>query len=94
MNQLVKLIFFALPLSSLVAHASERRVQDFALDDHTVYTIPVSGARVTTISFPSPIAAVDGPFTTTAGKTPGRFRIPPHTGTAYFSPPAPSKDRH
>ncbi len=92
MNQLVRLILFALPLSPLVTHANEQRVQDFALDDHTVYTIPVSGARVTTISFPSPISAVDGAMTTADGKTPGLFQIAHTKGTAYVSLRALAKD--
>lgn len=92
MNRLVRLLFFALLLSSLTAYGSEQRVQDFALDDHTVYTIPVSGVRVTTISFPSPIAAVDGAMTTTDGKTPGLFQIAHTKGTAYVSLRALAKD--
>ncbi len=92
MNQLVRLILCALPLSPLVTHASEQRVQDFALDDHTVYTIPVSGARVTTISFPSPIGAVDGAMTTADGKTPALFQIAHTKGTAYVSLRALAKD--
>jgi hypothetical protein len=50
-----------------------------------VYAVPVSGARVTTVSFPSPIAAIDGALITTDGKTPGVFQIAHTKGTAYFS---------
>jgi len=92
MNRLTKLILFALPFSSLVAHATEQRVQDFILDDHTVYGVPISGARVTTISFPSPIAAIDGALVTSDGKTPGVFQVAHTKGTAYLSLRALAKD--
>jgi len=67
-------------------------VQDFTLDDHTVYAVPVSGARVTTISFPSPIAAIDGALVTLDGKTPGLFQIAHTKGTAYLSVRALAKE--
>lgn len=92
MNQLTKLILFALPFSTFVAHATEQRVQDFILDDHTVYGVPISGARVTTISFPSPIAAIDGALVTLDGKTPGVFQVAHTKGTAYLSLRALAKD--
>jgi len=67
-------------------------VQDLVLDDHTVYSIPVSGSRVTTISFPSPIAAIDGALLTIDGKTPGLFQVAHTKGTAYLSLRALAKD--
>jgi len=67
-------------------------VQDFVLDDHTVYEVPVSGTRVTTISFPSPIAAIDAALTTSDGKTPGLFQIAHTKGTSYLSARALAKD--
>ena len=62
------------------------------LDDHNVYAVPVSGTRVTTISFPSPIAAIDGALVTADGKTPALFQIAHTKGTAYFSVRALAKD--
>ena len=76
----------------MLAGTSEPRVQDFPLNDHTVYSIPVSAARVTTVSFPSPIAAIDGALLTVDGKTPGLFQIAHTKGTAYFSLRALAKD--
>jgi hypothetical protein len=92
MSQFIKVILLALPLSLTNAHAMEKRVRDFLLDDHTVYEVPVSGARVTTISFPSAIAAVDAALTTSDGKTPGFFQIAHTKGTAYLSVRALAKD--
>ena len=92
MNRLAKFILLSLPLSLTVARATEPRVQDFVLDDHTVYAVPVSGVRVTTISFPSPIAAIDGALVTLDGKTPGLFQVAHTKGTAYLSLRALAKD--
>jgi hypothetical protein len=93
MNRLNKLLLLlTCPLGLLNAYATDSRVQDFTLDDHTVYTVPVSEARVTTISFPSPIAAIDGALITSDGKTSGAFQIAHTKGTAYLSLRALAKD--
>jgi hypothetical protein len=55
------------------------------LDDHTVYAVPVSGSRVTTISFPSAISAIDAALVTTDTKTAGLFQIAHTKGTSYLS---------
>jgi hypothetical protein len=91
MNQLVRLFLFG-SLLAASAHATDQRVQDFVLDDHTVYMVPISGARVTTISFPSPISAIDGALVTVDGKTPGLFQVAHTKGTAYLSVRALAKD--
>jgi hypothetical protein len=76
----------------VASHAFGQQVRDLVLDDHTVYTVPVSAMRVTTVSFPSSIAAIDGALTTADGKTPGVFQIAHTKGTAYFSARALAKD--
>ena len=58
MNPLVRLLTLTFPITVALAGANESRVQDFTLNDHTVYTVTVSATRVTTVSFPSPIAAI------------------------------------
>lgn len=92
MNQFVRLILLSFPIVGMSAHAAEQRVQDLALDDHTVYSVPVSGTRVTTISFPSPITAIDGALLTLDGKTPGLFQVAHTKGTAFLSLRALAKD--
>ena len=92
MNRLIKIILLTFPLTLTSAHAVEQRVQDFLLDDHTVYEVPVSATRVTTISFPSSIAAIDAALTTSDGKTPGLFQIAHTKGTSYLSVRALAKD--
>jgi hypothetical protein len=47
---------------------------------------------VTTISFPSPIAAIDGALLTLDGKTPGLFQVAHTKGTAFLSLRALAKD--
>lgn len=68
-----------------LSDTSAQQVRDLVLDDHTVYVVPVSGTRVTTVSFPSPIAAIDGALTTADGKTPSHFQVAHTKETSYFS---------
>jgi hypothetical protein len=85
MNRSIKLLIVAHALAFASLHATEPQVQDLPLDDHMVYSVPVSALRVTTISFPSPISAIDGAMITADGKTPGLYQIAHVNGTAYFS---------
>jgi hypothetical protein len=60
-------------------------IKEFTLDERTVYTIPVSLDRVTTISFPGPISAIDAAQVTADNKSPASFQIAHSTGTAFLS---------
>jgi hypothetical protein len=60
-------------------------VQELNLDEHSVYTIPVSLSRVTTISFPGPISAIDAALVTIDGKTAGLFQLAHKPGSYFFS---------
>jgi hypothetical protein len=55
------------------------------LDERTVVTVPVSTNRVTTISFPGPIAAIDAVGVTADGKTPGQFQLAHTKGSSFLS---------
>ena len=67
-------------------HATGNKpVQEIELDEHSVVTVPVSSARVTTISFPGPISAIDAALLTIDGKTPGLFQIAHKPGSYFFS---------
>jgi hypothetical protein len=85
MNRNIRLLIVAYALAVATVQGAEQQVQDLPLNDHMVYSVPVSVLRVTTISFPSPIAAIDGALITTDGKTPGLFQIAHVNGTSYFS---------
>jgi hypothetical protein len=88
-----KLIFIAcFAARGALAEDAAKPIQDLILDDHTVYSVPVSGTRVTTISFPSSISAIDAALVTTDGKTAGLFQIAHTEGTSYFSARALARD--
>ncbi len=68
----------------IAAHAVHANsIAEYRLDERTVYTIPVSRSRVTTINFPGPISAIDGANVTSDPKIPGLFQIA-HTKGSYF----------
>ncbi|HEX3855762.1 MAG TPA: hypothetical protein VHY30_00520 [Verrucomicrobiae bacterium] len=69
----------------LIAGAKDMEIQDFILDEQTVYVIPVSGYRVTTISFPGPISAMDGAQVTIDPQKPAAFLIAHTKGSSFFS---------
>jgi hypothetical protein len=60
-------------------------IQRITLDERTVVTVPVATNRVTTISFPGPIAAIDAVGMTADGKTPGQFQLAHTKGTSFVS---------
>lgn len=69
----------------LTAAAKVQAIKEFVLDERTVYTIPVSTERVTTISFPGPISAIDAAQVTIDPKTPAAFHIAHTKGSWFFS---------
>ena len=69
----------------LLANARDKAIQDFILDERTVYSIPVSGYRVTTISFPGPISAIDAAQATVDPTKPAAFLIAYTKGASFFS---------
>ena len=89
MNRLVNLSFLSavlLALASLGTMAAEKRqIQEVEMDEHSIYTIPVSFSRVTTVSFPGPISAIDAALVTTDGKTQGLFQLAHQPGSYFFS---------
>jgi hypothetical protein len=72
-------------MTAAVALADSPAVQNVFLDDRTVVSIPVATNRVTTISFPGPIEAIDGAGFTTDGKVPGQFQLAYAKGSAFLS---------
>ena len=69
----------------LAANAKDKSIQNFILDEQTVYVIPVATNRVTTISFPGAIAAMDAAQATIDPQKPAPFLIAHAKGSAYFS---------
>ncbi|MBK9140545.1 MAG: hypothetical protein IPM17_17625 [Verrucomicrobia bacterium] len=73
-------------LAATVALAEPREaIQRITLDERAVITVPVSTNRVTTISFPGPIAAIDAVGVTADGKTPGQFQLAHTKGSSFVS---------
>jgi len=69
----------------LVADAKDKAIQDYILDEQTVYVIPVATNRVTTISFPGAIAAMDAAQASVDPQKPAPFLISHSKGSSYFS---------
>lgn len=78
-------VFAATVFAATVALADSPAIQRVLLDDHTVVAVPVATSRVTTISFPSPIEAIDGAGFTVDGKTPGQFQLAHVKGSTFLS---------
>src|SRR5208283_2573974 len=66
------------------AQSSKEILKDF-LDENVLTVVPVATNRVTTISFPSAITAIDGAGVTVDGKTPGLFQLAHTKGSAFLS---------
>ncbi len=69
----------------LVANAKDKAIQNFILDEQTVYVIPVATNRVTTISFPGAIAAMDAAQASIDPLKPAPFLIAHARGSSFFS---------
>ena len=67
-----------------LAQPTKEIVKDF-LDENVLIVVPVATNRVTTISFPSAITAIDGAGVTVDGKTPGQFQLAHTKGSAFLS---------
>jgi hypothetical protein len=77
---------FLLVLAPVYALAAPREaIESAQLDDRVVYTVPVATNRVTTISFPGPIAAIDAAGVTADPKMAGQFQLAHTKGSAFFS---------
>ncbi len=73
-------------LSAAVALAEPpEAIQRVTLDETVIVTVPVATNRVTTISFPGPIAAIDAVGVTADGKTPGQFQLAHTKGSTFLS---------
>jgi len=60
-------------------------IQRITLDERVVVTVRVATNRVTTISLPGPIAAIDAVGVTADGKTPGQFQLAHTKGSSFLS---------
>ena len=65
--------------------ADNKQIQERELDERSVCAVPVSFSRVTTVSFPGSISAIDAALVTTDGKTAGLFQLAHKPGSYFFS---------
>jgi hypothetical protein len=87
MKSLVSLLSFTvtvLTATVALAQPSQQILTDL-LDENVLIEVPVATNRVTTISFPSAITAIDGAGVTVDGKTPGLFQLAHTRGSAFLS---------
>jgi hypothetical protein len=83
MKSIVSLLL-SLVATVALAQSSKEILKDF-LDENVLTVVPVATNRVTTISFPSAITAIDGAGVTVDGKTPGLFQLAHTKGSAFLS---------
>jgi len=87
MKSIVNLLLLtvtALAANVALAQPTKEIVKDF-LDENVLVVVPVATNRVTTISFPNAITAIDGAGITVDGKTPGQFQLAHTKGSAFIS---------
>jgi hypothetical protein len=82
MKSRISLLLFVATVAFAEPPAAVQRV---TLDDRAVVSVPVATNRVTTISFPGPIAAIDAVGVTADGKTPGQFQLAHTKGSSFLS---------
>lgn len=72
------------PLISLLPLLAAEPVTTLTLDDHVVVEVPVATNRVTTVSFPGAIGAIEASGTSLDGKS-GSFQLAHTKGASFFS---------
>jgi hypothetical protein len=79
------IISLVLLSAAVVLAEPPEAIQHVTLDENVVIAVPVATNRVTTISFPGPIAAIDAVGVTADGKTPGQFQLAHTKGSTFLS---------
>ena len=83
MKSLISLLLLSAAVA--LAEPNGETIQRVTLDEHAVVTVPVGTNRVTTISFPGPIAAMDAAGVTADGRSPGEFQLAHTKGSSFLS---------
>lgn len=78
MRTVVSLLFLG-----VVAHSQP--IQSVSLDPDVVIEVPVATNRVTTLSFPGPISAIDAANVTVDPSVPAEFHLAHTKGSSFFS---------
>lgn len=73
-------------LSTIIALAAPpEAIQRVTLDERVVITVPVATNRVTTLSFPGPITAIDAAGVSVDPKVPGQVQLAHTKGSSFLS---------
>jgi hypothetical protein len=72
-------------VASLALAEPPEPIQRLMLDDRVVISVPVATNRVTTISFPGPISAIDAAGVSSDSKAPGQFQLAHTKGSSFLS---------
>src|SRR5207248_124801 len=75
----------SLMLLTVTFAIADTPIQRVTLDEEVVVTVPVATNRVTTISFPGPIAAIDAVGVSADGKSQGQFQLAHTKGSSFLS---------
>ncbi|HEX3719553.1 MAG TPA: hypothetical protein VH595_16485 [Verrucomicrobiae bacterium] len=82
MKSIVSLLLL---VANVALAQSAREIAKDYLDENVLVVVPVATNRVTTVSFPSAITAIDGAGVTVDGKTPGLFQLAHTKGSSFLS---------
>jgi len=82
MKSSISILLFA---ATTALAAAPEPIQQVTLNERAVIVVPVATNRVTTISFPGPITAIDAVGVTTDGKSPGQFQLAYTKGSSFLS---------
>src|SRR5580698_9272131 len=87
MKSIAKILSFtaALLIATVALAQPSKEILKDLLDANVSIVVPVATNRVTTISFPSAVTAIDGAGVTADGKTPGLFQLAYTRGSAFLS---------
>src|SRR3989454_7816623 len=84
-SSMKSLLSFMLASATVAFADTPEAIQRITLDERVVVTVPVATNRVTTISFPGSIAAIDAAGVTADGKTAGQFQLAHTKGSSFLS---------
>ncbi len=85
MKSAISILLLAATVALAALAEPPEAIQRVMLDERAVITVPVATNRVTTISLPGPIAAIDAVGVTADGKTPGQFQLAHTKGSSFLS---------
>lgn len=85
MKSLPSLLIVLCLLDASATQADGEAVQSLLLDERVVVSVPVGVDRVTTISFPSPISAIDAASVSADPESPGIFQLAHTKGSSFLT---------